>query len=429
MKNERCVLRINVPIVLLLAVLFVFFVCRYKVLAGTSIILFLSEITVILIMCIIRRSNDVKYDMRIIYFHLSFMIYRIIISALVSGGFNEGTRRVLLYEICPLLIMSLFVQILSTQKIVNVLKTIGIMNICFGLYEYAFKTNILAGFIDNPARLSSFTFGTGAYRLRTVFMHPIICAVFLTFIWFVLLFFPIKNRIYDLIIKICLIICLLGTQARSSWISFAVVNVMLLIITMVHDTKEATLNNVLFVVGGGILILILLLLFSSKSSEVLNMVLVRWADGMDKHSDAHYNRIHMIKLGIDAFKKSTLFNMFFGSGSGYALSFLKSHAIRGWKAAVDNTFITVLLDYGGIGVLLLINYFNIAFKNIKESNPICRMSGAGLLAILVSGMFYDLFNWFTTDMIINILICLIVYKQNDNDGAVGVNVSKTASFD
>ena len=58
--------------------------------------------------------------------------------------------------------------------------------------------------------------------------------------------------------------------------------------------------------------------------------------------------------GIERYLTLSFGGKLFGKGSGAAFSLLQNNSINGWTTAVDNTYISTLLDYGFIGLFFLI---------------------------------------------------------------------------
>ena len=116
----------------------------------------------------------------------------------------------------------------------------------------------------------------------------------------------------------------------------------------------------------------------------------------------------MIRNGLKDFDSWEVFPKMFGKGYAYAFTLLQRKSIRGWKGAVDNTYLTILLDYGLIGISYLLFFIIFAFRRIFKPDLVCRVCGLGLLSVFISGFFYDMFYWFTPNFLIALSFGLLL---------------------
>ena len=98
----------------------------------------------------------------------------------------------------------------------------------------------------------------------------------------------------------------------------------------------------------------------------------------------------------------------FGSGNGYAYDFLLTHPIRGWNGAVDNQYLTVLMDFGLVGIVFLFSLIYYAFKKtISSENEINQLCALCLLAMFISGFFYEMFSWIFVTLLFCLFFCIL----------------------
>ena len=115
----------------------------------------------------------------------------------------------------------------------------------------------------------------------------------------------------------------------------------------------------------------------------------------------------MITLGINNWIQSNNMHRLFGYGADYAIELLRSHAIRGWTKAVDNSYITILLNYGIVGLGLFLLFLIISIKNfVVSDNKLVKMSSLIVISIYISAFFYDIFGWFTCTMCFSLFLLL-----------------------
>lgn len=318
------------------------------------------------------------------------------------------------YEFGVFLVVFSAMQIMQIEEIVRFVRTIGVINAYIGVYETITRSSLFIRFVGIDSRVFiANSLGSSASRTRTVFMHPIICAVFCIFIWCILLYYPLENSRINFMSQIALLITILGTQSRSSWIAFVIV-------TLLYYAKRINIRSIsieidlfFYVVLVCIIMMITYLIFRSYINETIVAFYNRFILAMDFNSAGSYNRLKMVSMGLSDYKKWNLFSGVFGKGYGYALSLLQHNAIRGWITAVDNTYLTVLLDYGIIGVLFLILYITEAVRLYIIGNRLKQMCGLGILSVFISGFFYELFSWATTDIILAFLLGILIVFEDD----------------
>lgn len=261
---------------------------------------------------------------------------------------------------------------------------------------------------DNPIRqifAAIYFYGdwdveTSMYRIRTLFYHPIIYGVFQVVIWCIFLYFPFKNKVADIVCKLLVILNLLATQSRSSWVSFAVVNVFYILVWAValirkkEEFPKATKSDkVIYGVmsSGAVAALIWKWDFVLAQIAVLKQ---RMAGVFTLNIELSSNPVRLINIrNVFNFVKE-LDNppaVMFGHGYGYDKLYMQEHPVYGWSDAVDNQYLTNLLDYGVAGfVLFLLLVAVLVVKYVKYGRQ--QIYGACILAalsFLVSTFFYE----------------------------------------
>lgn len=414
-------IRINIRVLLMLIMVSVTLVCRYNFDARIGYVVFPLEIVLFFVLWLLnmrKGENSIYSDRSLLYVHIAFMVYRIIISAITTGNIYEGAKKILYYELGTFLVFFYAFKLLETEHIIKTLRTIGIINAFLGVYETVTRSSLFLGFIDVKSRLFVInTLGSSAARARTIFMHPIICAVFSTVSWCVLLFYPLKNRWLNTIVRAAIIITIMGTQSRSSWISFAGINALYLIKhikpqRIILINKNSMIHKALMI----FVIMITVYVCRSYLQEAMLAFSKRWLMALDFNNAGNYNRVTMIKMGLSEFVGRDFLSCVFGKGFQSALNLLRHNSIRGWKEAVDNTYVTLLLDYGIIGLSFIVYYITQAFSCALKGGRLRQMCGFSLLSIFISGFFYDLFSWYTTDVLIALMISMLIIKTEDETG-------------
>ncbi len=415
--NSSLKIKINLPVIAIITLSSMVMYCKYTVEARQGYLVFPVEIFFSMLLLVRLRGKKrmiSRYGKMILIFNFSFMLYRIVSSSIITGEFYYSAKKIIYYEVGVFFLIILSLQLLSIESLISIIRFIGIANALIGVYETFSKTSVFLRFIYvSSRRMNTSGLGTTAARARTFFIHPTICAVFCVFTWCVFLYYPLKNKWLNIFSMLLILICMLGTQSRSSWIAFALISVVFIIQKFINRDVKVSVPQLVLLGSFLLATVIVFFLFNDFFEERLAVVWNRWQSGMDINNAANYNRVAMIKLGIRDFAKDRRIYQLFGRGLGYGYRLLQRHSIRGWRGAVDNTFLTTLLDYGIIGCTFLIGYLLIIIKCIFEKRKIYQLCGLVLLSLYVSCFFYDMYGWFTPNLLISMSLCIIAYADDN----------------
>ena len=394
--------------------------CRYRFISSVGNVILPVEVLFILAAYITRRDRRTQMG-TIIKTYLFFVLYRIIISVLITSEMDSETRIIIYRELGVALLMMAIVEYDTVYPIVSSLRVLGVINAVLACVEYITKSNFTTKLIYNKRLIfAGAAEYSSSWRVRTVFLHPIVCAVFLTISWILLLYIPFKKMEVNCFCGLFLIIGLIGTKSRSSWISFVIITI-LFILKRIGTSEEKKISKntmylifILFFVAG-----IIISLFPDRILSLLNVVVSRVEDAMNIKNASNYNRVKMISTGIKEWQRLPLKNKIWGSGASYAIDYLRTHPIKGWKVAVDNTYITTLLNYGLFGIVLFLALIlecihTFVFSKIKTH----EMSALILISIFVSGFFYEIHGWLTSTICLS-LFCVICSDKNNTQPCTG----------
>ncbi len=352
-----------------------------------------------------------KLKSKCLYLYLVFIAYRLFCSWKVNGGITGEARVVVFVELGLIFVIYMIMNYDNVHVIMRIVRELGSINAVLSVFEYFFKRNIFMKYITVAARMyMKRSMGTPAWRVRTFLIHPIICAVFITATWVVLLYIPYRRKWLNYVIKGCMLLGLIGTKSRSSWIAFLIVNILYLLIKMIKSNTLLTNRNQLYrIILIIVMMLVLAICFEDRVIKMISGVISRWMLSFDWKDSGNYNRVEMIKMGLDRWREATWSVKLFGNGPNYAIELLTSHAIRGWKNAVDNTYLTVLLNYGLIGLVMFVMILCISIYNMFTArNEIVELSALGMISIYSSAFFYDVFSWFS----VMAFFCLFLLGQS-----------------
>lgn len=365
-----------------------------------------------------KERNFYSHKNKEIAIYFFFIIYRIFITLLMKNGDIYLVRNIFYQELGMLFLCNIISQNIISINCISAMRNVGFLLSGIGLYEFLTKTSVFMKFITVESKIiMQSALGTASARVRTIFIHPIICAVYTTIFWLCLLHKPYKIKWVNVFAGGCILLSLVGTQSRSSWIAF-------LAVTLIFCVKKLCCKKIVIkrkeIVSVISIIIILLLLGYFLRDNIINVVEVvtkRWMNGLDANHAATFTRVSMIKRGWNDWKSAGGGRKFLGAGFGYALKLLKSHSIRGWDTAVDNQYISILLDYGLVGLIFFLYLiFSVMKKTVLTENDAVQFWGLCILSMCISTFFYEMFSWITVMMLF--CICLCMFDKCANGEAV-----------
>lgn len=130
----------------------------------------------------------------------------------------------------------------------------------------------------------------------------------------------------------------------------------------------------------------------------------------------------MIRNGLNDWMRSGLIQKLFGGGATYAIDYLKNYTIRGWNTAVDNQYLTILMNFGLVGeVLFLYLAYKIATITLKAKNSKIEFWGINMY-------FNAYFNFFLRNVIMdndnNVIYIVSVYVRKRNKAGKWIRIMR-----
>lgn len=415
--KKKFIISVNIDVILLLGLTIGIFITQYRIVELQGYIILACEL---LCTIIFLSYSGIENDKRIGIVTLTYLIFCIycIIQSIIILGRVDSIKDIIYRQIGLLFFSMVFTKRNNFIQILFFFRNIGIISSLIGCLELFFKKSFFSDFISVETRIfATASLGTYATRVRTFFLHPIICAAFCTITWFLLIGFPLKSNLLNNVMKILTIICLLGTQARSSWIAFIITNIFYIFTSGKRYKKiRISKKTVRYSLISSGIILFIFAFYSKSIYTYANIFWNRWIDGLNVNNYANYNRVTMIKIGINWWLRGGLINKLFGYGDGTAQKILSATVIRGWDIAVDNQFLTLLLDNGLIGLLLFtLILIYVVIWVIKTKNSYIIILGSCIISLYISSFFYEMLTWiFLTEPLI-LFICIfdVLCKEND----------------
>lgn len=305
-----------------------------------------------------------------------------------------------------LIIVSICLCNVRFDVILSKFRNLGVFVSCFGLYEIYTHQFILKSIVKTSSTAANFgiLYVEIYHRIVTFFGHPIIFGVFLTFIWIILLYYPYEKKLIDWIAKILVLINIIGTQSRSSYISVAIITVIWLAMNRGKNIKKVlNLKNICcaFIV---IVIICSILALNEKWGSDLNVYLqslyIRWTAGISSTTDSGSDMIRLIIMNkaLEFLgQRENLGTLLFGHGYGYGGYFLNKYNVITWTDwyAMDNQYLTCIFETGLISIFLHLSIIFRALKAAldKNSERWVRVGGFSLCSIYITAYFFESFSW------------------------------------
>lgn len=350
-----------------------------------------------------------------------FISYTLIESIFSNIFFNvekDGSAISSIYYLVIFMIILYFVQFCDRTYFFKIIRNFMAVCSVLGIIEYVtgfqfYKNWITVDNIERTYQIYGIP-GTENYRLILFFGHPIFLSVFLTIFLIFLFYIPFNKKIINIFFELIGIICLILTQARSSWISLSIV-----LIFYIFVSKKISSIKIKYVVRFFVTVFllgILIYIFNNINNpffqnigtifkERINSILV----SPETASGARMANLSLINY------VSSSWIMILGGGNGYALSLLKAHpTVNGWTNAVDNQYLTFLINYGIIGLVIFIYFVILCIKTLYTTrDKINKMIILSIMSIIFAGYFFE----FYQNMYVNyFLFILVAFIREDNYG-------------
>ena len=381
---------------------------QFRMAAKQGYILLPAELAIAFLFFIWEKKEIIffsKFDPLSIW--ILFLIYSLMVSVLIDLT-NPSVYKSMLYRCVGMTIMVYFISLYTKyEDTLMVARNIGGVFAILGTIEYLTKQSIFLRYITVESRqLMVAQLGSSAARVRLIFIHPIICAVFMVFFWLCLIYRPFRIKILNIVIGVLLIVSILGTQSRSSWIAFMCVT--LIAICKRVRKRHFTLNDICRGILLATICILLILIRWEKMYSAFSVWWGRWTAGLNITNAANFNRLTMIKIGINDWKEAGIISKLFGRGATYALDYLKRHTIRGWNTAVDNQYLTILMNFGLVGeAIFTLLGIKISVLTLKTKDAHIEFWGLVCISMFISSFFYEMLSWTMVTMLFSFALCML----------------------
>lgn len=252
----------------------------------------------------------------------------------------------------------------------------------FGIYEGILRSNILIHLFRTD--IGNYTDGLQIYRITSLYLQPVICAHI--FLMAILFFISQKNGDFWKYLKIItLLIALLLTKSRSSWITLCFC---IALYILKRFRKKITFSKTKAL---GHIVLFIIIIFLAVKFSVVDYILDRFNEFTSNNTYSVKQRAGTIELLLKETSKSSFFKLLFGHGHEASYYFLKNNTvfIKDFTTT-DNQWLSFLYNYGLITVVIaalillsaIVNYMT-SENNMHESIYIL------LIASFTNMMFWE----------------------------------------
>lgn len=332
---------------------------------------------------IFHRKTEVKI-------YALFCMYYIVVSFVGILLTNVKTIK-LMENICMYIGFPLYVNFClprkkkSLYKSMIVFRNFIIISALYGLIEQLIKYNPLSRYISNKAVSWLLLFEQSEnFQCSSLYLHYNYYGCILVFAYILLSYFPIKNRLLNIVAKLLLLEQLLFCQSRMSWITFFVVFFIKTIIS--HKITQKSIQNIIICI---FVVAFFLLFFPSALARITNLVYVRFLGifmhGMNDGSLGQ--RLGTLFNWLDYVKNNTAIALI---GSGYQSInkvYLPEYSYFKGYSTADCMITTYLVETGIVGMFLIC--FFLAKKMLKKhKNEDC--SFYFIMLFLMEGLTLDL---------------------------------------
>ena len=231
-----------------------------------------------------------------------------------------------------------------------------------GIFEYVTKNQFYTRIFNAESIIFNFQrYGDiqlKTYRMVLVFFHPIYYAVLQVCGLVCLIYMPLKKKLLNYIAGSLMILNILLTQSRTGWLLLALLA--FLYFTKYVNIKEYIVfsrRTLFFYIGIlGIASVAIIMFLQSDLYITLKDMIISRAEAVLVNAEYGARLTNFSLLKMLAHEKGLHF-FIFGGGLRFSISYLQSHpTTMGWVRAIDNEYLTILMDGGIICLLLLVAF-------------------------------------------------------------------------
>lgn len=331
---------------------------------------------------------------------LIFVMYTVLSTIInrVIGTTNNYQNSELIFDsilqyLLPLLVLYLFSSLPIQSIFFRFYRNFMVICSLMGLFEYLTKIQIYQNLILTERAIYNFenfsNITKSSYRLMMFFYHPIYYGLLLVLALIVLLYIPYKSTIIQFISIILIFINILLTKSRSSWLVAIICFAIFIAKRRKISFTRKRLFSILKVYGLIVFVIIGIKIFKP---DILVSVSEMVGERIMALSEGNGTDIRIANILI---AKNILADNFgillFGGGNMYAVSYLQNNPTLGyWTSAIDNQYITCILNYGIVGLTLFLYFFYLIIKRfIRQDDIYSMIASLSIIAIMLLALFFE----------------------------------------
>ena len=276
--------------------------------------------------------------------------------------------------------MKMILRIIVISALYGIIEAL----VSYNVFEQYFVADYIRGY-----------YGTALYRIASIFMHPIVCGqVLLIGFWLVAFFYDKWKRVS------CLIVIALGiyyTKSRSIW-GGLVFSIAILVLAKIieffvkHRIRKRKLLYIPFT-----MICVYFLYKIGMFDTIINSIYERILAASGSTSELARQSMSMYTLNY-MIHNASVFQKIFGYGMDSSKSWIyKSGAFVEAYDAIDNSYLTIMYEFGLVGlltaVILIVRKIIECFCKNKSTTKLNSASIMVIVACAIPFYFYDFYGW------------------------------------
>ena len=297
------------------------------------------------------------------------------------------------------------------EKGITMILRIIVISAIYGIIEAVVSYNVFEPYF--VADYIRGYYGTAFYRIASIFMHPIVCGqVLLIGFWLVAYFYDKWKRVS------CLIIIALGiffTKSRSIW-GGLVFSIAIVVLVKMGEflTKHRIRKRELFYIPFT-MVCICFLYKMGMFDTIINGIYERILAASGSTSQLARQSMSLYTLNYMIHDASVLQKIFgYGMDSSKAWIYQSGAFVKAYDA-IDNSYLTIMYEFGFVGlltvVILIVRKIIECFYKNKITTKLNSASIMAIVACLIPFYFYDFYGWLP--IYILFIYCVVSSKTSN----------------
>ena len=368
------------------------------------------------------KRGKVLHLNRLVREYNSFIVYCLLNTFFYLGITGFKSNIYIKSQLIEMLLLAFAASYLTSYYanssfVINWVKKIGWILMLAGVAEEVTKFNITQ-YIGNQDYVAQYLVKEG--RIISVFSHPIGYAIILTFFFLIALYFPYKSKNKQNTYILLVLINLLCTKTRMAMIAVVIITLIYLakhnmLKNLFSGKVNYTKNSLIYLAIIFLLAFACIVIFHNKISIFAESIVYRIVQMFTGSEQG-------IRLGVIAnyftgLRENSVPMIIFGKGTGYASFYMIENPIYywnefgdkvAWGETTDNMYITILMNYGVVGLFLFLRVLISAIKRIiHETDNMVLFGCSGLIAVFFDLFFFEGLYWPVIMNVIGIYMAFI----------------------